>query len=234
MRKEAIGIMVAVLVASSLGVGYLAGNSATRTDTATSISTVTSTSTLVSTTTSASSATNQTATDCNSVNGPGSYAVYSSIGLQIGMPLEIYRQAVAYLNASVLAPVPSRTLGGAMSGYAYAGGVTITPSIPSVNVTALGNGNNFNVTYTINASSGVRGFFVLEYLDSCPTMIPLAVGYTASQLSAKSFLYYQPFQQACSGSGMLQGGDLMSVSGIQMAWLVQTVQGQNSTLGTQP
>jgi hypothetical protein len=136
----------------------------------------------------------------------------------------------ANFTASVLAPIfsPILAIPELPPTYTNATGVTITPSIASVNVTALGNANSFDVTYTIDISSGVRGFFVLQYLDACPTMIPLAVGYTASQLNASSFAYYQPFLQACTGLGMLPGGALMSVSGIQMAWMIQTIQPQQT------
>jgi hypothetical protein len=114
----------------------------------------------------------------------------------------------ANLTADVLAPVYSRavTIPEQILGYTNATGVTITPSIASVNVTALGNLKSFTVTYTINVSSGVSGSFELQYLDACPTMIPLLVGYTASQLNASSFPDYSPFLQGCTGLVCFQAG----------------------------
>ena len=141
---------------------------------------------------------------------------------------------IANLTADVLAPVYSRavTIPQQILGYTNATGVTITPSIASVNVTALGNLKSFTVTYTISVSSGVSGSFELQYLDACPTMVPLLVGYTASQLNASSFPDYSPFLQGCTWLGMLPGGILESVSGIQMAWMIQTVQSQQNVTST--
>lgn len=131
---------------------------------------------------------------------------------------------IANFTASVLAPIYSRavTIPEQILGYTNATGVTITPSMHFVNVTAAGN-ESLTLTYSINVSSGVRGFFELNYLDACPTMIPLAVGYGVSQLNTSSFPDYQPFLQGCTSLIMLSGGNLISTSGIETAWMTQSI-----------
>ncbi len=135
---------------------------------------------------------------------------------------------LANLTAAVVEPVFSRAFEiGPNPGpdrYTNVTGITVTPSIPVVNVTKYANATSFDVTYTINVSSGVRGFFLLEYLNSCPYMTPLAVGYNASQLTEFSFSYYNTLMQGCEMLGMFPGGTLVSVSGIQLAWIVQAVE----------
>jgi hypothetical protein len=133
--------------------------------------------------------------------------------------------SIANLTADVLQPDWSPFVGTGGYSYVNATGVTITPSVPSVNVSAVGR-TNITVTYTVRVSAGVRGFFELEYLNSCPEMVPLAVGYAPSQLNASSFPDYPPLPQECTQLGMLPGGELTSVTGIETAWLVQTVVGQ--------
>jgi hypothetical protein len=86
-----------------------------------------------------------------------------------------------------------------------ASGIRVTASPSSVNVTQVGT-EKLNVTYTITVSAGVRGFFLLSYLDACPSLIPLAVGYDVSQINASAFPEYQPFSRAapileCSRAG---------------------------------
>ncbi len=132
---------------------------------------------------------------------------------------------VSNFTASVVAAVYSQavTIPIRPVGYTNASGVTVTPSIPSVNVTAVGN-ESLTVTYTIQVSNDTQGFFELEYLDSCPSMVPLAVGYQPSQVNASAFPDYQPFLQGCFGPAILTGGTLLSVSGIQMGWMVQSIQ----------
>lgn len=107
-------------------------------------------------------------------------------------------------------------------------GVTVVSSPASINVTEAGQ-ENFNVTYTISVSTGATGWFLLGYFDGCPTQIPLAVGYSASQVNDSAFPFYQPFLQGCIGSGMVPGGAIVSMSGFQTAWLAQTVEHQNAT-----
>jgi hypothetical protein len=140
--------------------------------------------------------------------------------------------SIANLTASVLVPAASSilTVPEQNPSYVNATGVTITADPGSVNVTETG-AANITVTYTIMVSSGTRGIFELNYLDACPTMIPLAVGYSASQINDSSFADYQPFLQGCTGLFMLSGGTLVSISGIQTAWLVQSVEQQNGTIG---
>jgi hypothetical protein len=108
--------------------------------------------------------------------------------------------------------------------------VTASSSPPSINVTKAGP-VDLNVTYTISVSPGTTGQFLLGYFDGCPTQIPLAVGYNMSQISVGevNFPFYQPFLQGCLGSSMVPGGTIVSMSGFQTAWLVQTVEHQNST-----
>jgi len=133
---------------------------------------------------------------------------------------------LANLTAAVVAPIiPQAVLiPPQVEGYTNATGVTVTPSISSVNVTDYANATSFNVTYTINVSSGVSGFYLLEYLNACPTMIPIAIGYNVSQLNEFSFSYYNPLLQGCTMLSMFPGGTLVSVSGVQLAWMVQAVQ----------
>ena len=161
----------------------------------------------------------------------GTLVVSYETDLNAVSPPSVSGSETANFTSDILAPEWSRALTiPEQYSYVNATGVTVTPSIRSVNVTDLGNATTLDVTYTINVSNGVSGFFMLQYLDSCPTMIPLAVGYSASQINASSFPDYQPFLQGCTGLGMLSGGTLMSVSGIQTAWLVQTIQhGNNSS-----
>jgi hypothetical protein len=129
---------------------------------------------------------------------------------------------LANLTATVVKPLFSQAgIPPQVEGYTNVTGITVTPSISSVNVTDYDNATSFNVTYTINVSSGVSGYFLLEYLNACPSMIPLAVGYNASQLDEYSFGYYDPFLQGCTMLGMFPGGTLVSVSGIQLAWIIQ-------------
>lgn len=92
-------------------------------------------------------------------------------------------------------------------------------------------GVDLNVTYTITVSAGVKGFFELSYPDACPMMIPLAVGFNAAQINASAFPDYYPFTQSCSELGILPGGTLLSTSGIQSAWLIQTVQQSSTVVG---
>ncbi len=107
---------------------------------------------------------------------------------------------------------------------------TASSSPPSINVTKAGP-VGLNVTYTVSVSPGTTGQFLLGYFDACPTQIPLAVGYNMSQISVgvANFPFYQPFLQGCLGSSMVPGGTIVSMSGFQTAWLVQTVEYQNAT-----
>ena len=136
---------------------------------------------------------------------------------------------IANLTSSILAPsrfgpvtIPEQI------NLVNASGIEVTASPSSIDVTQVGT-KKLNVTYTITVSAGVKGFFLLSYLNACPSLIPLAVGYDASQINASAFPYYQPFLQGCTNLGMLPGGTLISTSGIQTVWLVQTVQ-QGSTI----
>jgi hypothetical protein len=132
---------------------------------------------------------------------------------------------LANLTAAVVAPVFSTSVPGQVKGFTNIPGITVTPSISSVNVTDYANATSFNVTYTINVSDlAPSGFYLLEYLNNCPTAIPLAVGYNVSQLDVNSFSYYNSVPQDCAMLGMFPGGTLVSVSGIQLAWMVQSVE----------
>jgi hypothetical protein len=112
--------------------------------------------------------------------------------------------------------------------YVNATDVSVSASPSSVNVTKLGE-VNLTVTYTIKVSPGIGpGNYELEYLDACPGMIPLAVAQSASKVNVSSFADYQPFNQGCSELVMLQGGNLLSVNGIQMTWIVQAVDQGNT------
>jgi hypothetical protein len=130
---------------------------------------------------------------------------------------------LANLTAAVVAPVFSTSVPGQVERFTSVPGITVTPSIPSVNVTDYANATSFDVTYTINVSDLAQtGFYLLEYLGACPNIIPLAVGYNVSQLNEYSFSYYNLLSQGCTTMlSMFPGGTLVSVSGIQLAWMVQ-------------
>jgi hypothetical protein len=56
-------------------------------------------------------------------------------------------------------------------------------------------------------------------------MLPLAVGYNVAQLDEYSFSYYNSVPADCTTMlSMFPGGTLVSVSGIQLAWMVQVVE----------
>lgn len=132
---------------------------------------------------------------------------------------------LANLTAAVVSPVLSASTPERIEGFTDVPGITVTPSVSSVNVTDYANGTSFSVTYTINVSDlAPNGFYLLEYLNNCPAMIPLAVGYNVTQLDDYSFSYYDLVSQGCTMLSMFPGGTLVSVSGIQLAWMVQAVE----------
>ena len=144
-------------------------------------------------------------------------------------PLSAGGTPIANLTAEVLVAVyPQMPTYPEEFTYANATGISVSASPSSVNVTKLGVAN-VTVTYAIQVSPSLGpGNYELEYLDACPGMIPLAVAQSASKVNVSSFPDYQPFNQGCSGLAMLQGGTLLSVSGIQMTWIVQAVDQGNT------
>jgi hypothetical protein len=110
--------------------------------------------------------------------------------------------------------------------YVPAAGVTISSNPPSINVSQAG-AVNITATYTITVTPGTRGLDTLSFFDACPDSIPLAVGYTASQINATSYSTDQFFSGGCGQLGILPGGLLMSTSGIQTTWLIQSVEDQS-------
>jgi hypothetical protein len=159
---------------------------------------------------------------------PGSTAklvVWYETDLNAWVPPSDGGSDLANLTVAVVAPVFSTSIPGQVKGYTSVPGITVTSSISSVNVTDYANATSFNVTYTINVSDlAATGFYLLEYMNSCPTTIPLAVGYNVSQLDVNSFSYYNSVPQDCTMLSMFPGGTLVSVSGIQLAWMVQSVE----------
>jgi hypothetical protein len=160
---------------------------------------------------------------------PGSTAklvVWYETDLNGWVPPSAGGSDLANLTAAVVAPVFSTSVPEQVVRYTNVPGITVTPSISSVNVTDYANATSFNVTYTVNVSDlASSGFYLLEYLGACPNMLPLAVGYNVTQLDEYSFSYYNSVPADCTTMlSMFPGGTLVSVSGIQLAWMVQVVE----------
>jgi hypothetical protein len=162
----------------------------------------------------------------------GTFTVLYEANASLVTPRSAGGTPIANLTASVLVASYGQAPMFPSVPYTYvnATGITVTASPSSVDVSKLGM-SNLTVTYTIRVSPGVRGSYELDYLDSCPYIIPLAIAQSASRINASTFPDYQPFNQGCTQLGMLQGGILLSVNGIQMAWIVQTVEPLGDTTG---
>lgn len=81
------------------------------------------------------------------------------------------------------------------TGFAYskviAPGVSMSANPASITlVPGTNTPTKVVVQYTITASSHAKGFFSLNYLDSCPAFLPFSVGYGTSDVNASDYHGY--------------------------------------------
>jgi hypothetical protein len=220
MRKQVLGIGVAILVAASLGVGYLAGNGNVRTRTLSSVST--SFQTITSTTTVEESSTvttfgvmnslpkNSSDPYCGTVfeNGLDSFGpILSSSPDRVENRLFVMpSNATATICVSFNGMTPSNTLNSSLDQSNFPGALQLltnntTPGTPVAGVVITGaphlitiGGATYPVmVYTVTSSANSTGIYGLRYAYMCPSWLPIAVGFSipAAQVAiAAGFPFY--------------------------------------------
>lgn len=76
-------------------------------------------------------------------------------------------------------------------GFSYskvaAPGISVSASPSSITLAPGTTTTQVQVQYTVVTTSGSKGFFSLNYLDSCPAFIPFSVGYGTTGVNASDF-----------------------------------------------
>lgn len=135
-------------------------------------------------------------------------------------PNSIARICVGYGSLSP-SPVELRLQASVIGLNHNAGGVTL--SAQPLNLTVPGNNNNVSpigvayAVYTIELANNSKGFYILELPGFCPT-IPVAVGYSSSEINATVFSGWLAGNYACGLERSLVQGWYESVSNVDVAY----------------
>jgi hypothetical protein len=98
------------------------------------------------------------------------------------------RQVVNFQEfASVFSVIATAANGGFSYSKSPAPGISMTASQSSITLEPSNSSTVVDIQYTIVASATAKGFFSLNYLDSCPAFIPFSVGYGTGQVNASDF-----------------------------------------------
>jgi hypothetical protein len=99
----------------------------------------------------------------------------------------------------------------------------VTLSAQPLNLTVPGNNNNVSpvgvayAAYTIRLANNSKGFYILELPGFCPT-IPVAIGYSSSEVNATVFSGWLAGNYACGPERSLVEGWYVSVSNVDVAY----------------
>ena len=102
-------------------------------------------------------------------------------------------------------------------------GGTILLSAEPTNLYVPGNNNNISPTgtayavYTVNPANDSRGFYVLSLPGFCPT-IPIAVGYSASEVNGTTFSSWLAGHYPCGPESRVVIGEYVSVLNVNVAY----------------
>ena len=99
----------------------------------------------------------------------------------------------------------------------------VTMSTQPLNLMVPGNNNNLSpigvayAVYTIELTNGTTGFYIFELPGFCPT-IPVAVGYSPSEVNATVFSGWLAGKYACSTESRFVQGSYESISNVDVAY----------------